>query len=1201
MREEIMRSLVLVLLSVFVHALRLDSAELTVNGKFQPAVNSKYSIPQLWHSQHTEEQEQERGKVCFVLSEPDREGFRTLLVKTAADHKKDPKFTWKQYCMFGTNPLETIEGDTFTLSFESAGTGKLRCGMLGYGTGGSTRNVPLSSDFRKFTFTFKTGMIKGDKDGKAFYRPFFEFFSGTEIRIRKVKLEKQNAPDDLARRAGFRRYPVFAMDRAPAGNPLTDEAIWQNIPEGKGFLINRLDRFQQISRQTSFKMAHFGGKLYVRIHCDEPFMDQVKADPAQWRDGVRSQDDMVEFCISSRRGKNLKHSYNLANSGGASSREDGLKTIPLSTFKGKSFWEVCLIFELDHLLINEEKITYGKEYYFNIGRTNYTGGNRYIHSSISKEFGHPSVFQIMELVKTPSNPELKQQAEDFFNGRYRAYLNDECRRIGRLRENDWKKLYGKYGRLDSEALKQANRLVRRARTAGTISERQKVVTDFQSFDENLKTAVKNVVMKVVNADSVKHFLLNGKPIPASSEMKLQLRQGVNVLCAETLSNAKVGFTLKGHPETAGAWRVADKAPADWHKPEFDDRKWNLASAASDGQFISPGRARQILFWTHDHTGKWPLFYNTAKWNFVNGSVNTLIAALDSPLPFGLDRMTLTIELPASYKMCVYRPPRIYPKTGRMIPSEYSNVPSSNKGYTRHQCTYKGDLPPVGKKPADRTGTYLVFLADHSQKAGTDFIFRYSRSCGNLVELMQTMPCRVLPPIRGSLLKNILIETWGSGYDNHLPADSFQGLDIREKYLQDRLAAGINLLANQQYFDKYNQPGVRQVILTCWPIWGSGWGKKGKLYEYAKNHPEAQARFFDDCVKWGGKAPSYSPRYMDHRETTMLCPSWITGAGSEIYLELATRDMAAMKAKQTSASLFFNNWEGSPKFKFPDNYCFCRRCVDEFRKFAAIPNHIDLTDAVIRDQYSARWHDFRTILDGKIAGLVKKAANRLGMKYFLYHGYAARDFWKAAAGNIDIPYQGCPGSSPADSKMQEVMDHVMKYMSDYGYANYVGQIFNPGWAGKYRIDSFNSYTGLFEPETTKMQIVRAVASNHGGISIWGQNLSGSYYYIGEATRLIAAFEDWFVHGKREDSLVESPEIAYPNALVLSLRDRNNKHSRLVLLFNESKTVKTATIKNLNLPPHTEVQIYESPRKIANPEKFTVTIPPADVSAVLLREK
>ena len=94
MREEIMRSLVLVLLSVFVHALRLDSAELTVNGKFQPAVNSKYSIPQLWHSQHTEEQEQERGKVCFVLSEPDREGFRTLLVKTAADHKKDPKFTW---------------------------------------------------------------------------------------------------------------------------------------------------------------------------------------------------------------------------------------------------------------------------------------------------------------------------------------------------------------------------------------------------------------------------------------------------------------------------------------------------------------------------------------------------------------------------------------------------------------------------------------------------------------------------------------------------------------------------------------------------------------------------------------------------------------------------------------------------------------------------------------------------------------------------------------------------------------------------------------------------------------------------------------------------------------------------------------------------------------------------------------------------
>jgi hypothetical protein len=95
---------------------------------------------------------------------------------------------------------------------------------------------------------------------------------------------------------------------------------------------------------------------------------------------------------------------------------------------------------------------------------------------------------------------------------------------------------------------------------------------------------------------------------------------------------------------------------------------------------------------------------------------------------------------------------------------------------------------------------------------------------------------------------------------------------------------------------------------------------------------------------------------------------------------------------------------------------------------------------------------------------------------------------------------------------------------------------------------NSYTGFFEPETTKSQIIRSVATNRGGISVWGSNFSGSYYYIGEATRVLASYEDIFTEGTRKDSLVRSKDIAYPDALVVSGKNPAGKEERLVLLLS-----------------------------------------------------
>ena len=1190
------KNLILFFLALFAFA--LCGQELPINGNFQPNPRSKYSIPLLWHSQHTE-LKNERNKVKFHISEPDAKGIHILTVNTSKDFKKNDKSPWKSYCFFGTNTkvTETIQGDEFTLEFEAAGNGPFHCGFLGYGTGAQAWNVKLTPTFQKFRFVKKTAKVKGDATGKAYYRQFFEFHRGTVIRIRNVKLTKKAASGKAAARAGFRYYPVYKLSKDVAKTIQADLPNWKNIPEGKGFLINKLDKFQKIARQTSFKIAHRNGKIYILIKSKEPYMDMVQADKNFWRDGVVWNDDAVEFCISSKRGFNRKHSYNQVNSKGASKRSHAFKPIPNAVFRGKDFWMVRMEFSLDDLLIDGEKMVFNKDYFFNVGRSNFTNGNTSPYSSISKEFGQPDTFQILELHNKFPTLKEKKEAEEFFNGRYLSYLSARCYEIRKKEVSFWKKEYARYGRLDKENLAKALALSKRAAGAKSDLAKEKIVNDYEKMVELLTTARKNVSLIISDPAAVKTLFLNGKKVPHSSRSALTLQQGVNILAAETVPGKKVSFMLAGHPETRNAWRTAEKASGAWKALSFDDRKWPLAQCDGKGTFTTSKYARQILIWENNHYGKWSLLTRTKEWNFVNNSLNTLKIDLDTLTPYPLKEMSLTFELPSAYKTFPHNEAYKGTRTN-LKPVRIRKKAASRKGYSCYQYDYKGNINLVGKAPL--AGTYLVFQADNSMKAGSSFTLRYSRSSGNIVELMQEMPCRVLGEMRGKLLKKMYIETWY--YHHNVNNKFFKNVDLQRLHIKDRLKAGINMQQNEKYYDEYKNTPAHLVILTCYPLWGSGWGIKKHFFNYVKNNREAQARFFGGEVKWGGKAPKSYPRYMDHRDTTQICPTWATTKGAKEYIHYVMEDMKEMRKKYPHATIFYNNWEGFPRTT-PMGYCYCDNCKENFRKYAGLPKNIQLTDAAIRDRYWKKYYEFRVKMDGKTAGLVKKAANNLGMKYFLYHQYAHPDYWEAASGNIDIPYQGCPGVAPADSKMQPIMDNVAAYMWKYGYKFFMGQIFNPGWDHVFRTRdaSLNSYSGFFEPKTTKPQLIRAAATYRGGLSIWGINLSGSYYYIGEGTRVVGAYEDIFAEGRRRDSLARSKEIAYPNLLVITRKNKANKEERLVLAFNESEKEKTVTFENLSLPKKYIGEIFDGKKNIKDVRKITLKIPPQDVTLLCIREK
>jgi hypothetical protein len=135
-------------------------------------------------------------------------------------------------------------------------------------------------------------------------------------------------------------------------------------------------------------------------------------------------------------------------------------------------------------------------------------------------------------------------------------------------------------------------------------------------------------------------------------------------------------------------------------------------------------------------------------------------------------------------------------------------------------------------------------------------------------------------------------------------------------------------------------------------------------------------------------------------------------------------------------------------------------------------------------------------------------------------------------------------------------------------------------------------GFVQAKSWKSQILRIVAAFGGGVDLQnaGECVAGMPYWIGEATRIIATYEDLFLNGERADNLAVSEQIAYPDLLVLRKGDR-----RLVLLFNETDAARKVTLRNLDLAPGQRARVFEQD-SWGNAASINVIVPAGDAVAV-----
>jgi hypothetical protein len=706
------------------------------------------------------------------------------------------------------------------------------------------------------------------------------------------------------------------------------------------------------------------------------------------------------------------------------------------------------------------------------------------------------------------------------------------------------------------------------------------------------------------------ILVNGEVIavPPGQTAQIRIREGITIFGLDAQAqgpNPGVKVRIAGDPLTDTRWRVATQEATAWQTPDFDDNQWPLVVPDAQGFLWAAGGAprtllRQAVLWNAGHDGPDRCLNPLLKeWGISQGAMENLSLMLYSHFPFALENYEFVLDVPQGFRLL-----DIMQAQGR---SQHNVRPAGvvteatmhgGRPYTRYRIAEA--KTSVG--PDRITGQFLpVFLEKWSGSDRTTAWYYRRVAKGNFTELEQKIPVRVLPPINGRFCRNIMISQYCSEpCSGYYPGAQFSP-EHYDQHMRQSLQAGFNTWIGPApaTAERVLKAGGRLILWTNYPFYGMRGVTSRPGYRWLQEHPEARARYFGDSETW--------------EKRDQYCPSYVVGAGRAAFLAEVKAAYAGLLSRLPGTSIIWSDWEevawdpshGSPGSGVRDgqgSWCFCDRCKAEFRKWANLPADADLSDEAIFKTYKSQWDTFRVGLDGQVAAIAKQAANELGKPYMLYSWSSHTKLWPALKGNIDLAFPGVPGNEAGNASGQKYLDDIMVMFRDkvgLGRAEVMGQEFAMGhcYAQVVKPQAFLSKADDHEdPRLQKREILRVVAALGGGVDLCnsGDRVGGMLYWIGEATRILATYEDLFHEGERDDSLAQCDKLAYPDVLVL-----RRGTERLVLLFNEGDQPLSVTLRNKDLKPGQMATVFETGIKANAAAELTVTIPEQDVAVVHIK--
>ena len=1006
-----------------------------------------------------------------------------------------------------------------------------------------------------------------------------------------------------------KEYPVYKISRVPEIDGRLDDHAWKKLPEGRGFIVLKKDAPYAKERTTKFKMGYRGDCLYVAVECDEPDLKKLKAVDT-YRDGW-SMDDAVELFFLPRGSRHYMQL--MANAKGARwSKLDGAEreTEPPMEWKvaaGRTdrSWTLEMAIPVKFLgAVDIDGIR------FNIGR-NMPGGVKEKHAcwaDVIRGYGDSARFA--QLAKQDSNGPADVELESHeLNRKYDTWLYLRLREIA-VKGRSYKELETRF----SEAPDFDNVRMMQKKIAGIYQQLPK--SEYAALYRDWENTVAKISIPrcsiefSVQKKGMKNlkFQVNDAPVAAENgRYRFSLEEGVTTLCmsAEKASGeSSLKFDFKNMPELNRRWAYSAEAPRNWTDIRFDDRNWKPMPERFDSDKIY---LRQAVIWNRKHDGRFrcinPSIHN---WGFSLDSTEPLYLSLYSPTGLKVNSYEFILDLPAGFRLLDMEPGArrnrlsIAPRTVKSEPATLDGKP-----FTRYTLQY-ADSDIDEWRTAD---SILGIYKDGTGKAGDKGGIHYSRRInGNVTEITGTLPYHILPRINGGKTKHMVM----SFYMGAMP----QGMsrEMTSAFIRDAVRAGVDIFSLYPGRSLLNDlvtanGGTQMFGYLNHPIWGAR-VKDGGVMRLFRKHPDLYAEYFTG--KRRGEEDRNAPA---HTWKFQFCPSLVLSRYKAEFSDAVKEDYRNFFFKAyPDAKYVFLNWEQEPwtgsvyeKSSNPENaFCFCGLCKENFRKWAKLPADADLSNQTIFKNYYEPWRKFRYSQDAGVHRIVVDAIRSLGKQVMFYSWSNHFGYWEAAEGIPYTVFLGCPGNGTADRRQQISMDEYMKFhKGKMKRSHIVGQrfVFFPqtyGWNTEQKEGwlKFNvmSDDGYVHPETWKGETLRILATLQGGLDFQNplEMVGGIKYYVGEATRIIAKYENLFYYGKRNDKLAVSKEIAYPDLLVLE-----HDGERLVLLFNESGTPKQVTVKSTGLLSGQKGKACYSGRTFDKPENITLTVPANDVEVIHIK--
>ncbi|MFH1476144.1 MAG: sugar-binding protein [Verrucomicrobiota bacterium] len=662
-----------------------------------------------------------------------------------------------------------------------------------------------------------------------------------------------------------------------------------------------------------------------------------------------------------------------------------------------------------------------------------------------------------------------------------------------------------------------------------------------------KVLSSSIRITVKSKDRYQVFL-NGKNIGEGARgegvYESPLYQGENVIGIATKDKdiAVSGEVGDEQFSLDNSWKYAAAETNAWNRAEFDDEKWDdfrKEKLAGDNIYLR----KNILF---RQSKIWPPRGGL----YLTQGATTLFWHLLE----GIEKRVLE-----DYRFCIETPAgiEIVGATGFASPPGWGNpvadfsrsaVIKNNKKYNKYVVKFANPVGPNKRMERWQSHCYLGIKAQNDRPE--DNRIYYYIETAKSAEIPNQELITVFPKLNAKTpQKHVFICRGGEENCGNSP-------DMQAAICATMKDCGFtHYTARKVWADKY---GIKNFQ--------SGLEWKMDLMGVIKNHPE-----FPRTDYAGKKLTNIG-----------WCPTLLQEQKIQDYLEKKYAEFQ----KESPTDIVDWDMENNP-FTYRTT-CYCRECLDRFRKSANLPESAKLDAETIKSKYRTEWIDFQCDQVALTAKIIRKIIkkNTPEVIFSLYSGYqspASKEHysidWRRAGEYIDIACCGYGRDIKAlGDTLQALAPHRVPLL------------------GGLLLDT--PFEQMIAPQTvTKAEIIRRVLDCRGGVFFmspaYGMD-AREYMAFAEATRFITDFEAFLVNREPAPDFIIGENIDADDLVVLK-----QGRETLVIILNESNRDKKVNLTFKTRPGRMQDYFENQPVVADADNKLETLVPGNDFKGIICR--